>query len=583
MSSRSTLVRSIVCLACALVAASYCPAQRVGTGALGRLDEPHSFDLMAEADRIRYDLDLDTWSYTIREPAGFSHDSRDRYGLYVFVPPGEMPGEVAAPDRTLDTRRLFYLGCNNVNNNVDTDVRMGAALLGAFRMQQRYPNIDPQRVYFGGRSGGARVVSRLAELRPDVVRGVVCQVGATLPTAIPGWQCAGKGYGTSDDNYEVSINDTAPRYRLFPTSPRFALVTTYDDWRRTELVAIYRYGHMNHGNNVRLIVRPGHHNTYHPESIDEAIRFLDQPLGEAVCDRFEDGDLSVNVATDGPAAVGSGFVDASAAGAKASESTTEVNGLPSRVLRLVAGPDGAAAAVVGQDTFEWNNADGAIIDVRLRAETNAGLNQRLGVHVVRSDADGPTAQRPGFHVTYGYGEKCSAIFVDGNGRRWPLATWRFDGPHPMELAGTDKLFWDFTTAPDHAGAAVRFRGDDLRLVLNDSSFQLTFSRPVADVSTDYVGDAVVAFPVSRGVAPGDGEHHPLVIQGYWSNLQLQGAVARLGNSPFVLGLSNEAVDTAQPAGAALFDEVRVQARGGSVASSSVMSDDEILINIHPAK
>lgn len=582
MKGQRTSLSAVVCMAAALLAIpAFVVAQRVATVPLGPLQQPSRFDLAKEARYIDYGLDLTKQRYTIREPYGYSRDPQARFGLYVFASPQDEDEGISVLEGTLDSRMLFYLGCEGVGNNHPRSERMGAVILGIFRMQELFPNIDPERVYVGGMSGGGRTVSTLAELRPDVVRGVVGWVGASLPTAIPGWSCTGNQYGVSDDNYEVSIDRLEPQYRVFSGGPRIALITTHDDFRRTELVGIYRYGHMNHGNHIRLIVRPGGHNTYRPESLDDALRFIDEPLVDVIRDRFEDGNVDTNTESLAQFAVGSGIGDSSSGGAKVVETRTSYNGLSSGILRLETGPDGTQAIAMTRDGFNWNTKNGAIVDARLRAETADGLNQRIGLHIVSPDGSLPPEKKPGFHVTFGYGEKCNLAVVDGNGTAWPLAHWRFDGPHPMELPATDKLFFDFTTAPDYAGRALCFRGEDFRIFINEDGFQLTFSRLVTDVSTDYPGDSLLVFPKSRGFTPGDGEEYPIIIQGYWSDLQLRRAAMSLGSGPWSVALTNGGIDPSKPSGAALVDEIRVQAASSDY--NPMTDSGEINITIHPGK
>src|SRR5437879_3459051 len=51
------------------------------------------------------------------------------------------------------------------------------ALLAAHNLMQRYP-VDPERVYVGGFSGGARVAMRLALGYPDLFRGAILNAGS---------------------------------------------------------------------------------------------------------------------------------------------------------------------------------------------------------------------------------------------------------------------------------------------------------------------------------------------------------------------------------------------------------------------
>jgi len=151
--------------------------------------------------------------------------------------------------------------------------------------------------------------------------------------------------------------------------------------------------------------------------------------------------------------------------------------------------------------------------------------------------------------------------VTAAGERRPLATWTFPGAHPMNLATTvsssqpgegmvpERTFWNAALAPDAAGAALRFRGEDLRVVLSGVGFQLTFNRPAAALTTPYA-DRVVLAP------QGDGEELPIVLQGFWREVETE-LVRALPSGPWRLVVTNDAVDAGSPVGNALVDELRV--------------------------
>jgi pimeloyl-ACP methyl ester carboxylesterase len=54
---------------------------------------------------------------------------------------------------------------------------MPLALLAAYNILQRYP-VDPERIYIGGFSGGARVAMKVALAYPDLFRGALLDAGS---------------------------------------------------------------------------------------------------------------------------------------------------------------------------------------------------------------------------------------------------------------------------------------------------------------------------------------------------------------------------------------------------------------------
>src|SRR5205085_1493099 len=125
------------------------------------------------------------------------------------------------------------------------------------------------------------------------------------------------------------------------------------------------------------------------------------------------------------------------------------------------------------------------------------------VHIVPAGSTATAATQPGFHVYWGYGQPHHAEIVTAAGVRRPLATWTLPGTHPMNLATRvlspqafegevlEKTFWNATLAPYAAGEALRFRGEDVRVVLSRVGFQLTFNRPAAALTTPYAGLVVL--------------------------------------------------------------------------------------------
>jgi len=112
------------------------------------------------------------------------------YGLLVFVSPWD---EAAVPRQwkpILDRHSMIFVTAANSGNDTSTiERREPLALLAAANVIKRY-KIDPQRVYIGGFSGGARVAQRTAVAYPDIFHGVMLEAGSdtlgdiiTLPAA----------------------------------------------------------------------------------------------------------------------------------------------------------------------------------------------------------------------------------------------------------------------------------------------------------------------------------------------------------------------------------------------------------------
>jgi hypothetical protein len=120
-----------------------------------------------------YDLAQETFEVYVPEgyePAG---DAAPSYGLLVWVSPTSFGG-VERPDlqAALDAERLLWVGANGAGNPRFTWNRVGLALDAAHAMAALY-DLDPERIYAAGYSGGGRIASALGMLFPEVFRGAV--------------------------------------------------------------------------------------------------------------------------------------------------------------------------------------------------------------------------------------------------------------------------------------------------------------------------------------------------------------------------------------------------------------------------
>ncbi|MDR3418069.1 MAG: PHB depolymerase family esterase [Nevskia sp.] len=100
------------------------------------------------------------------------------YGLLVFVSP--WPEAVLRQDwlPVLERHHLIFVSAENAGNDADVlDRRIPLALLAYENIHRRYP-LDPERVYVGGLSGGARVALRIALGYPDIFRGALLNAGS---------------------------------------------------------------------------------------------------------------------------------------------------------------------------------------------------------------------------------------------------------------------------------------------------------------------------------------------------------------------------------------------------------------------
>jgi len=122
-------------------------------------------------------IDLAAERYSINVPASPRSPS-GTYALLVFVPPwprAQVPRHwISVLDRY---HTILVTAANSGNDAPTTDRREPLALLAAHNTMKQYP-VDPQQVYIGGFSGGARVALRLALGYPDVFHGALLNAGS---------------------------------------------------------------------------------------------------------------------------------------------------------------------------------------------------------------------------------------------------------------------------------------------------------------------------------------------------------------------------------------------------------------------
>jgi pimeloyl-ACP methyl ester carboxylesterase len=122
-------------------------------------------------------IDLAKERYSIYVPSS-PHASAGTYSLLVFVPPWPRAEVPRAWIPALNRYNTILVTAANSGNDAPTiDRREPLALLAAYNVMKQYP-VDPQQVYIGGFSGGARIALRLALGYPDVFHGALLNAGS---------------------------------------------------------------------------------------------------------------------------------------------------------------------------------------------------------------------------------------------------------------------------------------------------------------------------------------------------------------------------------------------------------------------
>ncbi len=220
----------------------------------------------------RYDLARESFEVFVPE----SYDPEVPAGLMVWISPANSGG-LSRPRNleALDEHNVIWIGANNSGNDRWRWYRTGLALDAAHNMQRLY-NIDPDRIYIAGYSGGGRVASSMAILFPEVFRGGAYFFGSNYYRKVPVPDKKGAfwraGYPPPADN---DLDDLKAQHS-------FVLVTGEHDFNRDETRANYEMFTREKYENVTYIEIPGadHGFGVTGEWLARVIQALDRPLAD---------------------------------------------------------------------------------------------------------------------------------------------------------------------------------------------------------------------------------------------------------------------------------------------------------------
>jgi predicted esterase len=126
------------------------------------------------ASEYEKDYDLSAESFEVNVPD--SYKPGDGWGLFVWVSPGGRGNLHEGWRDVLQKHKLVWIGPNKIGNERAIWCRMGLAIDAVHNMKKIY-NIDPNRVYIAGASGGGRISSMLGVCYPDVFKGGMYIIG----------------------------------------------------------------------------------------------------------------------------------------------------------------------------------------------------------------------------------------------------------------------------------------------------------------------------------------------------------------------------------------------------------------------
>lgn len=223
-------------------------------------------NLGAKDPALDVDFDLPREKFFVVMPK--AHKGDEPYGLLVFINPADSC--TALPQGwadVLEKHHMIFVAPQDVGNERAVSRRAGLAVLTACKLPELV-RIDPARVYVAGFSGGARVASYVAFLRPSLFSGVFALCGIDFPHAVP------RVKATENDPYgRFTLDDQ--RIAEAKKKVKFVLVTGSQDFRYGNILDIFAGGYEADGYAVKLIDVPGmQHAPCPPNALSDGLAFL---------------------------------------------------------------------------------------------------------------------------------------------------------------------------------------------------------------------------------------------------------------------------------------------------------------------
>ncbi len=191
-----------------------------------------------------------------------SYKRGEPHGVLVFVSAGDSGDLPGAYKTLLGPHRLIAIGANNSGNSQSVPLRQAYAVYGVELLRQRY-DIDPDRIYITGTSGGGRLTSHAMLMHSDVFTGAIPLIGANNYRMF--WQ-------------RPDIKRLARARRDL----RIALMTGEKDFNKPGTQEVYQSYKSDGFKHITYLEQPGlGHTTPSAEWFEKAIVFLDAPLIEA--------------------------------------------------------------------------------------------------------------------------------------------------------------------------------------------------------------------------------------------------------------------------------------------------------------
>ena len=299
-----------------------------------------------------------------------SYDDTLPYGVLAYINSGDSGGIVGGWQAVLNKHRIIWIGADKSGNSQPTSYRYALAVDGVRRIQEKY-QIDPQRIYVSGNSGGGRVCSQLMLLHADLFTGGYPHIGCNPYRNLP----------LPDGKFLASKLQVNPKFmKQAARQNRYVFLTGEKDFNRDHTRLIFNQYKSDGFQHVTYLEVPGmEHSAPNAEWFEKGIVALDAPLTAAAKTTFTNaaknekgGQLGAALEGYGRAAAHGGDQEfAAEAKTKADELRKQYDEEVAKVEQLIqAGNATEAKTALAQLRRRWGKGateDAQRLDASLRA------------------------------------------------------------------------------------------------------------------------------------------------------------------------------------------------------------------------
>lgn len=210
-------------------------------------DIAEHFDVEGSLDLLKPD-EVITWRMFVPE----SYDPSRPAGLMVYISPTPSGGISSAWRPVIEEANVIWIGANSAGNRRPTIQRILLAALAPHIASEKH-EIDPDRIYLSGFSGGGKAAGIASVHLADTFKGAIFICGAEL------WE------------------DVQPEHFAAAAANRYVFLTGSRDFNRTLTKTVYReFKRGGVANSSLMVIRGMAHDLPDAERFREALRYLDE-------------------------------------------------------------------------------------------------------------------------------------------------------------------------------------------------------------------------------------------------------------------------------------------------------------------